>query len=311
MVVFGYNGFTMSFRKANYPFSEHYPESERYVVPGYKFTCTNETKSDRIELYQIDRNGAKLLYEGNKDDPAFFTFLEQNVLPNLKETGYVSGGHSVIHLEDKFSCGAAPIESTKLAMKILELIQEKNGFKYDYLVQLNDLYVEKDLNRDDVNKANFYRDKMLNPFIVPRDIADIIRATADKLKRPIDFHYCTSKNSADKFKRFIKKKKEESPCFVEGKEGENSFWYYVINGEKIPVLKNNKPNCISCNAAMLRDIRYDVTDSGEFKDSHLSYIGIFPFCSKSNVLNGCRIAYFAFDNFDLKTYMIFFGGTCN
>lgn len=82
----------------------------------------------------------------------------------------------------------------------------------------------------------------------------------------------------------------------------------VIDGEPISVLVNDKPNCISANAAMLRSIRY-IIDNRRKKDNFTSYVGIFPLCSMDNVLDGYRVAK-KFYNLDLHTYYIFTGTSC-
>ena len=151
---------------------------------------------------------------------------------------------------------------------------------------------------------------MFNPYIVPAKIAETITVTAKKLNRAIDYNYCTSANLADKFKRSIKKLKYESKEFVRQENEDGDCWYYLLNNENILVIKNHKANCVACNCAMLNNIRYSGTKD-KCIDGYKSYIGIFPFCSKANVLNGTRIAYKLYKDFDLKTYIIFYGGTCN
>ncbi|MCQ2965845.1 MAG: hypothetical protein MJ250_03790 [Alphaproteobacteria bacterium] len=301
----------MPFRKINYPFNNDiYSDKDRFIVPDYKFTCASQITTDSIEVYKVDKNGAIKIFEGKKDSSEFFDFFKRNNVMELSSRGIISAGHSVVHLEDKLSCGKQPLESTMFAMKIMEILQEFFDYKYDYFVLLNDLFVEKDLTRKDLSEPNYYRDQMFNPYIVPSKIAKTITDTAKKLNRAIDYNYCTSCNLADKFRRFIKKQKYESKEFLREKNDNCEFWYYLLDNEKILVLKNNKANCVACNCTMLKDIRFTNT-KGKLKDGYKSYIGIFPFCSKANVLNGCKIAYKLYKDFDLKTYIIFFGGTCN
>ena len=301
----------MHFRKVSYPFNNDiYSDKDRFAVSDYKFTCTAEITTDSIEVYEVNNDGAIKIFEGKKNSSEFFEFLKNNNVMELSSSGIISAGHSVVHLEDKLSCGDQPVESTAFAMKIMEILQEVFDYKYDYFVLLNDLYVEKDLTRKNSSEPNYYRNLMFNPYVVPSKIAEIITDTAKKLNRPIDYNYCTSCNLADKFKRSIKKQKYESKEFLKEKNGNYDCWYYLLNDEKILVIKNHKANCVACNCAMLKDIRYADTKD-EFNDGYKSYIGIFPFCSKTNVLNGCKIAYKLYNNFCLKTYIIFFGGTCN
>ena len=301
----------MSFRKISYPFNNDiYSDKDRFAVPDYKFTCSSQVISDSIEVYEVNKDGAIKIFEGKKDSSDFFDFLRSSNVMKLSSSGIISAGHSIVHLEDKFSCGEQPLESTAFAMKIMEMLQEDFDYKYDYFVLLNDLYAEKDLTRHDLSEPNYYRNLMFNPYIVPTKIAETITATANKLNRAIDYNYCASCNLADRFRRFIKKRKYESKEFLREKNEDSDCWYYLLNNEKILVMRNNKPNCVACNCAMLKDIRCDGT-KGKSMDGYESYIGIFPFCSKANVLNGAKIAYKLYEDFDLKTYIIFYGGSCN
>jgi CRISPR/Cas system CMR-associated protein Cmr5 small subunit len=82
----------------------------------------------------------------------------------------------------------------------------------------------------------------------------------------------------------------------------------MLDNEYVPVLVNNKPNCVAANAAMLRLIRYKI-DNRKQKENYTSYIGIFPLCCIDNVLNGYRAAV-KFYNLKLPTFFIFTGKSC-
>lgn len=290
-----------------------YTKEERYVYPNYKFTCRKSVPFKGYRIYKINNKSVQLLKENNfsnnKDD--ILCYLNENIFNSIDGKGIVSGGHSVINLSDKYLCGQSAIESTELAMNIIYNLQFKYRKEFDFLIQYNDLYVEQDLtrvNKDDINK---YRKQMISPLIVPVAINNILSEYSKKLNREIELNYCFSKNMADKFKRFIKKKKKTLNCF-KNKNYDNGTneWVVMLENDEIVVLKNDKPNCVSCNAAMLRDIRYNV-DCNKITDNYKSYIGIFPCCSEQNVINGCKVAFELYKNFDLEVYIIIYGDSCN
>ncbi|MCL2469677.1 MAG: hypothetical protein FWF24_05545 [Alphaproteobacteria bacterium] len=82
----------------------------------------------------------------------------------------------------------------------------------------------------------------------------------------------------------------------------------VVNDERIVVLHNDKPNCAAGNAATLRAIRYEITNN-KIRDNFTSHIGLYPLCSRQNVLDGYKVAH-AFYGLNLPSYFAFFGRAC-
>lgn len=302
----------MSFKSQKIFSNYNFSEEERHPCKDYRFECAHFIDDDDIfEVYKVDGNGAKKLFIAPEcNEKEFFQFIKNNLLIELGDKGVVSGGHSVINLADKYTCGKSVLNSTHLAMKLIALMKKEKGVDYDYLVQFNDLYIEHDTTRANVNFINKYRELMFNPFIIPVAINQILDECSKHLNREITLNYCTTKNLADKFKRYIKKRKLTDNRFFAEKMDVGTNWYYNLHEEKVLILHNDKPNCVAGNAAMLRDIRYEIGNNTQH-DKYNSYLGIFPRCSRNNVLNGCAIAYNLFPKFDLVTYIIFYGDGCN
>lgn len=90
---------------------------------------------------------------------------------------------------------------------------------------------------------------------------------------------------ADRFKRHIKNRMDKEAYFsaprrkCEDDGGEHAF----------DIIKENKPTCAAGNAATFRGIRYRISSNKIF-DNYTSHIGVFPLCSRVNVLNSYRAA---------------------
>ena len=272
----------MSFRTATILKNYDFTNAERYPCVNYRFECAHVLENaDMLEVYRVDKTGVEKIYFGPEaEETEFFMYFKTKMIQSLGVKGIVSGGHSIINLADKFSCGPSVVQSTRLAMKIIEEIQKTTGFEYDYLVQFNDLYIEHDTTRENSNTINRFRDQMFNPFIIPIQINEILKEYSIRLRREQILRYCTSKNLADKLKRYVKRKKLIDSRFSSEDTGNGMNWYYELHGRKILLLHNDKPNCAAGNVAMLRDIRYKV-EKDKQENNYDSYIGIFPRCSKT------------------------------
>lgn len=281
-------------------------QSERTIFGEYKCNCTKYwKKEDEFLIYKANENGIEKIYESNNEDVMNNIEVTIDIVgPNVTDKVIVSGGHTVINLKDRFDISAEVLKSVDFSFKIIAKLQEKYDKKAEFLVPLNDFYMEKDAGTDE-GLENKYRKKALNPYIIPPQINEFLIRYSEILNRKLDFYYCSEKNMADRFKRHIKnKKKENNNLYTES----GNDWYINTGEHKFSVITNNKPNCVAGNAATLRAIRYDI-DNNTVKDNFTSYIGIYPLCSMQNVLNGHRSATAVYA-LDLPTYFIFFGKSC-
>lgn len=285
-------------------------KDSKVVHPHYKFSCTKWWKNnDKCIIYKADKDGiVKLIETDGNTDAQDIEIACDIVGKDIDDNTIISGGHTVIDLLNRFNVGEEAVKSTKFSFELISKIEEKYNKKTEFMVQLNDLYMEQDMDMT-TGEANKYREKALHNYVIPVKLNDMLKQYSEKLNRAFDFHYCAEKNMADRFKRHIKlKKKKNNDIFVNKKIGADDVWNVVVDGEEITVIANDKPNCVAANAAMLRSIRYEV-DSNKIKDNFKSYIGIFPLCSIDNVLNGYKVANFIYD-LDLPSYYIFKGKSC-
>lgn len=279
----------------------------RVIYSDYQCNCTKGwTGPDQLVVFKASMTGIEKIYEGENHPEIEKTvsILARLAGAEITDKVIVAGGHTVVNLKDRFNIGQEVIKSADLALGLIARLQEAFGKRAEFLVPLNDFYMEKDAGTDEGN-ANAYRKEAVSPYIIPPQINDLLLRYSARLSRQIDLHYCSEKNMADRFKRHIKsKKKDENGQFVRN----GNDWEMVVGNERIVVLTNDKPNCAAGNAATLRAIRHDIANN-KVKDNFTSHIGIYPLCSIDNVLDGHKLAT-AFYGLDLPTYFAFCGKSC-
>jgi hypothetical protein len=217
----------------------------------------------------------------------------------------VSGGHTVVNLRDRLHVGSNVVRSVSFCMDYILGIQNKYKINSDFLIMLNDFYMEKDAGTD-LGKENQYRKEAISPYILPTKINELIIAASNKADRNLSPFYCSEKNMADRFKRYVKEnKKRNKDLFYQN----GNDWYICHENGNFKIIENNKPNCAAGNAATFRAVRYDVS-SNKIKTNYNSFIGIFPLCSLDNVLNGYIAACKTYSEFELPSLLVFFGKSC-
>ncbi len=283
----------------------HSLEVSRTIYPNYKCNCTKYwTGEDIFLIYKATKDNIEKIFE-SKEDAIKNIDNTIDLIKNVSDNVIISGGHTVINLKDRYHLSNQVLNSVDFTFRLIANLQQKYNKNAEFLVMLNDFYMEKDAGTDE-GLENKYRRAALNPYIIPPQINDFLIRYSKKLNRKMNFYYCSEKNMADRFKRHIKNKKENSELFIKDKNGD---YYMVIGKDKFKVLTNNKPNCVAGNAATFRSIRYKI-DSNKIKDNFSSYVGIFPLCSLDNVLNGYKAANAFYEDLDLPSYLMFFGKSC-
>ena len=282
----------------------------RTLCPEYRCNCTKTWKKDEFFLiYRATKQGIEKIYESTETDGKKNALLTGSLIgPSVTEKILISGGHTVLNLKDRFHVSDEVLKSVDFSFLLIELLQRNFGKKAEFLIMLNDFYMEKDAGTDE-GLENKYRKESLNPYVIPPKINDYLTRYSNILGRKLDLHYCSEKNMADRFKRHIQNKKKVSNSSMFVHDPSTNTWYVVVGEKKFVVLTNDKPNCVAGNAASFRAIRYEVT-SNKLKDNFTSYVGVFPLCSIDNVLNGYIAANSFYVGFDLPSYLIFFGKSC-
>jgi len=294
------------------PYIDNYDavKSCRTIYPDYKCNCTKAWKGDELFIvYKMTKNGIEKIHESSEGDydknvNLTLSYIGSNVTAKL----IVSGGHTVLNLKDRFFVSDEVLKSVNFSFKLIAGLQQKFNKKAEFLVLLNDFFMEKDAGTD-IGLENKYRKESLNPFVIPPKINDFLVSYSKLLDRKIDLHFCSEKNMADRFKRHIQNYKKDDSNTLFSKDPVTNNWYMNAGNKKFSVLMNDKPNCVAGCAATFRAIRYEIS-SNKIKDNFTSYVGIFPLCCLENTLNGYLAANAFYDHFDLPGYLMFFGRCC-
>lgn len=287
-------------------------EKTKVIYSNYSFNCPKYWKDNKNSyfIYKADKYGIEKIYDSEiySNDQKIDIAIDL-VANGITDNLIVSGGHTVIDLSNRLNVGSEAVKSTEFTLQLISKIQKQKKIYARFLIQLNDLYMEKDSETSEGTVPNKYRKQALKPYIIPCQINKLLKNYSKELNRELQLYYCSEKNLADSFKRYIKnKKKNASDLFFQVVTGEGNTWNMLVDSKVIPVLINDKPNCIAANAAMLRVIRYSIENNKQ-KDNFTSYVGVFPVCSLNNVLNGYKVANKIY-NLDLPSYYIFTGRSC-
>lgn len=278
------------------------------IYEKYKCSCEKYWKGEnKIIVYFLDENNCMNLIDEYTENVFAYVSKIINIVNDKfinKGNLLIAGGHTVINLKDRNFASEEMLDSTMFSMDLIKGLY-CNFNQIDFMIPLNDFFMEKDFeNRD--SKMNYFREMALNPYIIP----DKIRVILEKYAKFFDYgiFYCSEKNMADKFKRHIKNiKKKDSNIFNNyGSNLEN--WSYILNNKEIEVISNNKPNCAAGNAATFRDINY-IVNNKKISKNYDYHIGIYPLCSVKNVIDGYLVGR-DFYKLRLPTLLVFFDKKC-
>ncbi|GAJ66573.1 MULTISPECIES: hypothetical protein [Edwardsiella] len=157
----------------------------------------------------------------------------------------------------------------------------------------------------EIDGANQYRKMATSPYIIPEIINSYIKENNKHYGIDIRSFYVSEKTMADRFKRHIKNTMDKNTLF----NRQDSSLLMTVGEHTFAIIEDNKPTCAAGNAATFRAIRYKVSSNKIF-DNYTSHIGVFPLCSRINVLNGYRAASVFYENLSLPSLLIFFGKSC-
>ena len=292
---------------------EDFTEIHTEIHPGYKFSCLKGIydganpfivcktyKGKVVEIYREDEysqesveNLVRML--SNEND----SLITDKLL--------VAGCHTVVNLKNRLEIGKEPIEALRFSLDLMEGIRQTKGIHADFMIPLNDFFMEHDPSTTSDKADNKYRQEAVQEYILPVKAQAVLEEHEGRTGIKVSPLYCSEKGMADRFNRHIKNRKKDSEMFLPSESGLD--WYMRHGDDFIPVIQGNKPNCVAGNAATERATRYNITPNKQF-DHYTSRIGIYPRCSMKNVLDGYRVACSVYDDFDMPGYFVFFGGSC-
>lgn len=284
---------------------------EREIHPDYKFSCLKgiDDGHNPFIVYKTLNGKIEEIYrEESFDESCVEAFI--NLISNesvITDKLLLAGAHTVVNLKDRLEIGKEPMVSLDFSLKLIERIRKVRGINADFMIPLNDFFMEHDASTTTDKADNKYRQQAVSDYVLPTQAEYRVKEHLNTTGVDITPFYCSEKGMADRFNRHIKNKKKNSDMFVSSTSGTD--WYMRVDDQFIAVIENNKPNCVAGNAATERATRYNITPNKQL-DHYTSRIGIYPRCSMQNVLNGYLVACNAYENFDMPGYFIFFGGSC-
>jgi len=279
-----------------------YKTAEKIILADYKCNCTKGWKDeDRFIVFKADSSGLIEIFNEETNEVNLDQLLELS-RNFLSDKIIISGGHTVVNLNDRFSVSPEVERSAKFCIDYIVKSSTTLNVQPDFLMEINDFYMEKS-DGNEVQGANFFRKMATSPYIIPESINNYILQNNKSHQLDIKSFYVSEKNMADRFKRHIKNKK--TSIFTQ----DGTDLYMHAGGERFKVVSHSKPTCAAGNAATFRAIRYLISSNKIF-DNYTSHIGVFPLCSKTNVLNGYRAAAAFYEDFNLPSLLVFFGKSC-
>ncbi len=284
--------------------AEFYKTAERVVFKEYKCNCKKGWKGeDRFIVYKADQNG---IVEVINNEVSNNNVEDLIVLASsfLTDKVVISGGHTVVNLDDRFSVSSEVEKSARFCIDYIAESIRRLSVQPDFLMEINDFYMEKN-DGSEIDGANEFRRMATSPYIIPEKINDYILASNQHHGIDINAFYVSEKNMADRFKRHIKNRMDKEAYF----QRQDGNVKMTVGEHTFDIIKENKPTCAAGNAATFRAIRYRISSNKIF-DNYTSHIGVFPLCSRVNVLNGYRAAATFYDNFALPSLLVFFGKSC-
>ncbi|MBN3265102.1 hypothetical protein [Pectobacterium brasiliense] len=281
-----------------------YKTADRVIFKDYKCNCTKGWKdADKFMVYKADESGVTEIFSDEVGDSNLDVLIDL-ARGYLSERVVISGGHTVVNLDDRFSVSNEVEKSAKFCIDYIVKSKEQLSIQPDFLMEINDFYMEKN-DGHEIDGANQYRKMATSPYIIPERINAYINEINKSYGINIRSFYVSEKTMADRFKRHIRNTVDKNILF---KRQENDL-LMTVDEHTFAIIQNNKPTCAAGNAATFRAIRYRVSANKIF-DNYTSHIGVFPLCSRINVLNGYRAASSFYDNLTLPSLLVFFGKSC-
>lgn len=281
-----------------------YKTAERVIFRDYKCNCTKGWKdADRFMVYRADESGVTEIFSDEVGDSNLDALIEM-AKGYLSDRVVISGGHTVVNLDDRFSVSNEVEKSARFCIDYIVKSKEQLNIQPDFLMEINDFYMEKK-DGNEIDGANQYRKKATSPYIIPERINSYIKDINKCYGIDIRSFYVSEKTMADRFKRHIKNTVDKNLLF--NRQDRNLLM--TVDEHTFAIIENNKPTCAAGNAATFRAIRYKVSSNKIF-DNYTSHVGVFPLCSRINVLNGYRAASAFYDGLSLPSLLVFFGKSC-
>ena len=305
------------FKELKFPLDISQSLPNRILEEGqsdYKFGCSSENWNfpDSCKIYKVIDKNPELLYDSTETHAEIIKSEIRNRLfsDNMGKTLFLSA-HFIPNLFDRYYIGNEPLKTTQIALSLMQELKEQKNICVDFGILIDDLYMMNDYVRLKKDKYNHYRKLFFDSFVLPTKLAEMLNSYHNNF----DFNviYGTEKTFADVFHRNIKNIKHNDirDRFATGKNYtgyKETDWFYKYSETLIKIENDNKPNCVSAVASMLKNISYKL-DNRVKTQMYDSVVAFFPSCSVYSALNGTKVA-MDFYNLKLNVSLIFTTNKC-
>lgn len=150
-----------------------------YKLPWY--SSLEWKQDDKFIVYQANKTAMKKVFESTiVDNQTNVPITSSLIGASLTDKIMISGGHTVINLKDRFYLGNEVIKSVDFSFRLIADLQKQFDKKAEFLMALNDSYMENDAGTDD-GLSNKYRKEALKPYLIPPVVNRYLMEYADLL----------------------------------------------------------------------------------------------------------------------------------
>jgi len=142
---------------------------KREIFPDYQCNCTKVwAGDDLLVIYKATAETIQKIHEASytKDADQTVQTIAQLTAHHMSEKAIIAGAHTVVNLKDRFHISDEVFQSAKVALGLIRHLQEHHQKKAEFLVPINDLYMERD-EKTDEGYENSFRKEALDPYIIP------------------------------------------------------------------------------------------------------------------------------------------------
>lgn len=120
-----------------------YKTAERLIFRGYKCNCTKGWKDvDRFIVYKADESGVTEIVNDEIGVPDLDILIEL-AKSSLSKNIIISGGHTVVNLDDRFEVSNEVEKSARFCIDYIVKSREKLDLQPDFLMKINEFYMKK------------------------------------------------------------------------------------------------------------------------------------------------------------------------
>ncbi len=199
-------------------FSNEFSEIKTKIHPEYIFSCLKGINDgcNPFIIYRTINGGIEEIHHSDSFDDSSLNKLVELILSEsvITDKLLVAGAHTVVDLSNRLDIGEEPIVSLEFSLKLIEALRSKANINADFMIPLNDFFMEHDPTTTSGSADNRYRQEAVVDYILPTKAEDLVIKHLKETGVEIKPFYCSEKGMADRFNRYIKNKKEKTQNYL-------------------------------------------------------------------------------------------------